>query len=386
MILAHGGLPISGDGEYVGSPVYDIVEAHIPGLLALVLLPVIAVLVRRSRSRFAGALDRGYRRLAPQRRLAVWLTTASALIHLGLPFGHEPTGWTIAYLVGGAALAWGAVRLAIGDRGRLAALALVGSSVGIMVSTGLGSAPDQAAMTTKLIEITALVALAPSAGIIRRASALMGVTTLTAIMSLAGWGAGIHTGQGHHLGVVPPLGVLVPTTAEEQPVGESLIAARELQRATAHAIGRYADPEVAAAAGFAVDGLSGLDFHADNQQYIDDGVTLDPTRPETLVYALGDDGPVLLGAMFQMSEVHERGPAVGGRLTVWHGHEEACLSLSPPGLAGMTSPLGMCPIGSVTIAITQEMLHVWTVPGAPTMFGELADAWRTGYLSRVSSS
>lgn len=381
MILAHGGLPISGDGEYVGSPVYDIVDAHIPGLLALALLPVIAVLVRRSRSRFAGALDRGYRGLPPQRRLAVWLTTASALIHLGLPFGHEPTAWTVAYLAGGCALSLGAIRLVNGDRGRVAALALVGSSMGIMVSGLMASAPDQTALTTKLIEITALVALAPDSGLLRRASALVGIAVLTALVSSVTWGAALDTGQGHHVGVVPPLGVLVPTSGDAHPIGEAVTAAGELQRATARAIGRYADPVVAAAAGYDVEGMSGLDFHADNREYLDDGVILDPNRPETLVYAVGDDGPVLLGAMFQMPGPRQRGPAVGGHLTVWHAHEQACLGLLPPGLAGMTSPLGMCPIGSVTIAVTNEMLHVWTVPGTPSVFGELEETWRLDYLA-----
>jgi hypothetical protein len=382
MILAHGAPPIAGDGGYVGSPMYDIVDAHIPGLLALALLPVIALLVTRSNSRSAMALETGYRRLPPPRRLAAWLTAASALIHLGLPFGHEPTPWTVAYLLGGVALSWGAIRLVIADRGRPAVLALVASALGIVVSAGLGSVPDQAAMTTKLLETTALVSLAPLSGRLRRGAGLVGITTLAVLVSLASWGSGMSTGGGHHIGVAPPLGVLVPTTDEDLPVGETLIAARQLQLATAHAIGRYADPTVAAADGFDVGDMSGLDFHADNPEHIEDGVILDPTRPETLVYAVGDDGPVLLGAMFQMPEAHERGPAVGGRLTVWHGHEEACLSLFPPGLAGMTSPLGMCPIGSITMAITNEMLHVWTVPGAPAMFGELADAWRLDLLSR----
>ncbi len=381
MILGHGALPIAGDGEYVGSPMYDIIDAHIPGLLALALLPVIAELVKRSRSRLAVLLDSGYRRLSPQRRLAAWLTAASALIHLGLPFGHELTGWTVAYVVGGVALAWGALRLVTDDRARLAVLALVASAFGLMVSAGLGSAPDQTAMTTKLLETTALVALAPLSRRLRRGATLLGITTLTALVSLTAWGAGMNTGGGHHIGGVPPLGVLVPTTDEDLPVGEALIAARQLQQATAHAIAVYEDPAVAAAAGFDVEGMTGLDFHADNRAHVGDGVILDPAQPETLVYAVGDGGPILLGAMFQMPEAHQRGPAVGGRLTVWHGHEEACLSLIPPGLAGMTSPLGMCPIGSVTIAITNEMLHVWTVPNAPSMFGELADAWRLDLLN-----
>lgn len=155
--------------------------------------------------------------------------------------------------------------------------------------------------------------------------------------------------------------------------------------ATRTAIARYADPAVAARDGYAEDGIAGLDFHASNEAYEHDDRVLDPERPESLIYAMGPHGPILLGAMFQMPGLGEVGPAVGGPLTVWHGHEQVCFSLVPPGLTGIVSPLGGCPVGSLSMPRTVEMMHVWTVPGAPQPFGDLDDAWRDAYVKRAGS-
>jgi hypothetical protein len=174
---------------------------------------------------------------------------------------------------------------------------------------------------------------------------------------------------------------LLPATTGSSPTPEQLAAATRLRDETATAIARYADPAVAAADGYAVDGIAGLDFHASNEAYDRDDRILDPERPETLVYASGPAGPVLLGAMFQMPGFGEVGPAIGGPLTVWHGHEQICFSLVPPAMTGIVSPLGGCPVGSFTIPRTIEMMHVWTVPGAPDLFGDLDDAWRMAYVS-----
>ena len=166
---------------------------------------------------------------------------------------------------------------------------------------------------------------------------------------------------------------------------EQVSAARLLLEATRAAIARYADPAVAARDGYAVDGIAGLDSHASNEAYEHDDRVLDPERPESLVYAMGTHGPILLGAMFQMPGFGEVGPAVGGPLTVWHGHEQICFSLVPPGLTGIVSPLGGCPVGSLSMPRTVEMMHVWTVPGAPQPFGDLDDAWRDAYVKRAGS-
>lgn len=134
-----------------------------------------------------------------------------------------------------------------------------------------------------------------------------------------------------------------------------------------------------------MDGIFGLDFHAGNSTYDHDDRVLDPERPETLVYAMGPNGPILLGAMFQMPGFDEAGPAVGGPLTVWHGHEQICISLVPPGLTGIVSPLGGCPVGSLAIPKTAEMIHIWTVAGVPQPFGDLDDDWRRAYVARAGS-
>ena len=49
------------------------------------------------------------------------------------------------------------------------------------------------------------------------------------------------------------------------------------------------------------------------------------------------------------------------------------------------SPLGGCPVGSLSIPRTVEMMHVWTVPGVPAPFGDLDDAWRDAYVKRAGS-
>ncbi|MDQ2952350.1 MAG: hypothetical protein M3R54_08820, partial [Chloroflexota bacterium] len=65
----------------------------------------------------------------------------------------------------------------------------------------------------------------------------------------------------------------------------------------------------------------------------------------------------------------------------WHGHEQVCITLTPPGIAGLLSPLGMCPIGSFDLPLTAQMIHVWIVPGAPAAIGDLDDAWKRAYVA-----
>jgi hypothetical protein len=78
------------------------------------------------------------------------------------------------------------------------------------------------------------------------------------------------------------------------------------------------------------------------------------------------------------------GPTFGGPLTVWHGHEQVCFSIT--GMTGLVSPFGGCPIGSAIVARTGEMLHVWTAPGAPVRWGELDDAWKAAYVAAVAEA
>ena len=86
--------------------------------------------------------------------------------------------------------------------------------------------------------------------------------------------------------------------------------------------------------------------------------------------------------MFEMEAIGEPGPAIAGPLTVWHAHDHVCFSLTPPALAGLTSPFGVCPMGSITMPVTNEMIHLWTVPGAPERIGHIEDEWLDAYLER----
>ena len=298
-------------------------------------------------------------------------------------------------MVDAVLLAEAARRLALGRSWRLpAGIVLLGSLGGYWAAVLGGEAPDQVGLATKLVEITALAIVLRPADERRRlrgwaaSGTTIGLVVVTAVTAWIGafavaGGPGGHA-HDHGAGAVPGPGTLLHVgIAHDASAGETRAAA-ELHDATVGGIARYADPAIAADDGYDVVGITGLDFHATNPAYEDDGRILDPQRPETLVYAQGAGGPVLLGAMFQMPAFDEPGPTVGGPLTVWHGHEQVCISLLPPGLTGIVSPLGGCPVGSVAIPRTVEMMHVWTAPGAPQPFGDLDDTWRRAFVAKLT--
>ena len=103
--------------------------------------------------------------------------------------------------------------------------------------------------------------------------------------------------------------------------------------------------------------------------------------PRTLIYAQGPTGPVLLGAMSEMPDGSTPGPDLGGPLATWHAHEHICFGLLPTGMTGLLSPLGGCPVGSVDITRTPQMIHVWVADGTPVHWGELDDTWKAEYVA-----
>ncbi len=371
--------------RYVSSPIYRIGSGHgfAVGLVAL-LAVVVWAMKRRGRSawwgRFVG--------LGLIDRLFVGSVTVAAVANLGMAAGHP----------GGSGLWLGAVAVAelnlagralTGRRWRgPAAAALV---VVLTVNLGLavaGVTVDQVGLATALVEATALAAAVKSrAGDrLRQMVASTVVVGAVGLTTLASWAGAVVAGEGgEHLGDTPLPGVLLPRGVDRAPTAAERVAADRLVADTIAAIARYEDVAVAAAAGYQVDGIEGSEFHAENPEFKSDGIILDPTRPETLVYEPTPNGPVLLGAMFEMEEVGVSGPAVGGPLTVWHAHDHLCLSLLPPGLAGFESPLGGCGLGAVSLPVTNEMMHVWTLPGAPQRFGELDEEWLADYLAADSA-
>jgi hypothetical protein len=78
------------------------------------------------------------------------------------------------------------------------------------------------------------------------------------------------------------------------------------------------------------------------------------------VYANTDDGPWLVGALFIMPRLGVDGPTPGGALTHWHSHDNVCIALPMVALAGLSTPIGICPPGAIGVT-TAAMMHVWTV-------------------------
>ena len=361
-------------------------SSHLGALLATVVVVVVLVAALR-----ADRVPRRYRaahaRLSVEQVVAFWALAGSAVLHLALLPGHGWSPDSLAFTLDAVVLGWAAWRLLHRRRRStaLASLALLASLAGLMVTAGRGTTPDQVAMGCKLVELTGLLALWSPSGRLpaagggrrrgRRPLGMAGATGCAVLLVLPVWATALRNGAGHHAGQVPAAGVLVPAHGDGPATIVQQAAADKLYADTRATLAQYGDPARAAHDGYRTDGLSGTAFHADNAGYISDARILDPTRPETLVYAQTPSGPVLLGAMYQMPDVGVAGPAVGGPLTVWHAHEQVCLGLLPPSIAGLTSPYGLCPAGSLTVSRTNEMLHVWTVAGAPERFGDLDDAW-----------
>lgn len=380
-------------GAAGGSPMYQIGADHLAGIVALAALPIGWWIFRR----------RGMPSLAPIEWLLVALLAASAAIHLGLAFGRDDHGAAIRILFVGDALLLGLIarRVLRGSRpGRLGVAVLVGSICAYWLSAMSGQAPDQVGLATKLGEILALAvvvrpaldgrrhALRAIAGSIAIAFFVIGTAASSWIGAFRAAAAEPGAVAGHHAqaGSVPPPGAILPAVPQRDPTFAERQAAAAVVMAARVELAKYADPAVAAADGYRVSGMAGIDFHAANPANESDGRILDPARPETLVYAVAPNGqPVLLGAMFLMPKIGTPGPTIGGPLTVWHAHQHVCFSLTPPGLAGLLSPLGMCPLGSIDVPLTAEMIHIWIVPGAPDTFGDLDDAWKRAYLEAVAT-
>lgn len=367
--------------SYVSSPMYRVIDEHSIAWFVVAAMVIGFMWLRRRRPERLAAFDR----LPLIHKILAWLIATTAGIHAGLVFTHEPSFYTILYAAGAVAPWFVLRRLLAGRRWRKpAAAVLAGLIVGWGITMLTGESPDQISILTKLIELSALMITIQPVRRTRMRRALATATTIgvATLISLVAWIGAFSTGGGHHLGDTPTPGVLIPAGEDREPTPVERAATQRLYEQTVAGIRAFEDPTVAAAAGYGVDGIMGTDFHAENEPLKGDGRILDPTRPETLVYAVGASGaPVLLGAMYQMDDVGEVGPAVGGPLTVWHAHDHVCFSLVPPGLGGLTSPFGLCPLGTITLPITNEMMHVWTIPGVEDPFDDLDDQWLSEYLA-----
>lgn len=106
--------------------------------------------------------------------------------------------------------------------------------------------------------------------------------------------------------------------------------------------------------------LHGDKRHYFNEDYVFDDVTLDPERPEFLMYYGTPKGQKLAGLMFYAPRPKARGPQLGGPLTVWHYHVWSSPNCLLRGLLsiGAADSEGRCERGKPSHR-SPEMLHVW---------------------------
>ncbi len=157
---------------------------------------------------------------------------------------------------------------------------------------------------------------------------------LVFLISVSAWVGAFQSGAGgHHAGETPAPGVALPLVEERAPTAdeEERTAGRALRRSSrgARQVRRPGRGRRRRVSGRRAG--TGRTSMPTIRPIRRTACLLDPTRPETLVYAESPGGPILLGAMFQMPEIGEAGPAVGGPLTVWHAHDHVCFSLLPAG-------------------------------------------------------
>ena len=122
-------------------------------------------------------------------------------------------------------------------------------------------------------------------------------------------------------------------------------AADRLLARTKAGLARLANIDVARAEGYMRYGDVAIQgtWHYINWKYQADRDVLNADKPESIVYwQASPTSPLLLiGAMYVVPTAKDLGPTVGGCLTRWHQHGEP---FAPKG------------------QLTDEMLHVWTIP------------------------
>jgi hypothetical protein len=122
----------------------------------------------------------------------------------------------------------------------------------------------------------------------------------------------------------------------------------------------WSDPDYALAHGFASigDGALGIE-HFVNDEYRNDDVYLNPTRPESLVWDTSDGGRRLVAAMYMLDEGQELEdvPNYGGSLMQFHIHNNLCYTAEGH-VAGLVNSDGECPAG-LFLPEPTPMVHVW---------------------------
>jgi hypothetical protein len=377
-----------------GGLLWGIAHDHRVALVALLLLPLILwpfLTYQEARAQAGKARARrfvaGLATASLPTKAASLLMLTSAAMHAALVPHRlgDGSGTAILFALDALALTWLGYKAIAGGRWRFLAIWLLVANVGAYFGYALAGteALDEVGMTAKMVELAALamILVPPRRGVqlrfrhVRRWANVGAFLLLTLLTGLTSWAAlfaeqervkdaFLASGEpaaGHGM-----VGMVMQPATWEDPTRAEQTAADRLVAATRDGIASYEDPATAIAAGYKPgDAALGGVVHYENERYKNDGVTLDPTRPEMLVYAATERGTYLLGAVYALPWAWQDAPdAGGGSITAWHSHTNICFGLA--GLVGLVSPFGTCPAGSLNVA-TGPMMHVWTVdlPGGP---------------------
>jgi hypothetical protein len=382
------GAPVGGSS----GGLWGIPAEHVLGLFAPFLLPAaIWLFLRFVRGRADGGQTgavrwlAGYDAATPTQKAASLALLVAGAVHLGLVPGHwaEARGLAVLFLLNAVCFAIAGVAVFHERWWRPFAIVLiVATLLAYIQQIGAGKEMlDQVGVLTLLDELLALgLTLLPEAGAVapsRRRLAVAGGGTVAALLLCGSvmWVSELKTEAGPTnaatmtmaMGDQPMQGMIMQAVPNSPPTPEQQAAAQRLADETRAAIAKYEDPKVALADGYRpVNFGKGKTAHWANPAYARDGRTLDPSRPEDLVYANTPNGPKLLGAMFLMPRPGGWGPDFGGPLTVWHQHDNICFGPGAGGLAGLMSPFDTCAAGTFNIR-SSAMIHLWTVdvPGGP---------------------
>ena len=328
--------------------------------------------------------------------LAAAASAGAALVHAAAAGSHTgDDGLQLLFAVCAALqLGWAALVLATPRRAvLLAGVALNGGAVAAWLASrtiglpvvdslreveAVGLQDSLAALLGALAVLGAMACLLPN--VVRRSlgaawlAAGTGAALLLAVPAMAadhshdsashahghgdatdGTAAHAHGGGGHDHDV--------PARLDHDPTAEQLDAARELIADTEAATTKYEDVATAEAAGFTSigDGRSGVE-HFVNQAWNSDDVSLDPDKPESLVYEVHPDGTRELTTVMYIlppGSTMDDVPDIAGNLTLWHDHDNLCFDDNGR-IAGF-SVGGRCVPGGELVQ-TAPMLHVWVKP------------------------
>ena len=112
------------------------------------------------------------------------------------------------------------------------------------------------------------------------------------------------------------------------------------------------------------------ELHYWNLNYTFDGETLNPQKPEMIIYYDTEKGKRLAGFMYTASTATEYGPQPGGPLTVWHYHTAEGDLCFKDGLIQKE-----CPNKLENLYQSPEMLHVWFIDHRNGTFGSSMDLY-----------